>query len=537
MTQWGMVVDLGRCVGCHTCTIACKMENGLPPSTLWRTVLDLESGEFPDVNRAFLPLTCMQCADPPCFNACPTTATKVRPDGIVWIDNDICIGCGSCVVACPYRARHLVPKEKYYFGQATAPELATYDSERVGICTKCQFCYHKYDDAPAGARPGVDPEYTPVCASSCIADAIVFGDWEDPESRISRLARDNSNSVRLLEHLDTKPSVVYLNPPRIEPREPELQHTWHGLATTNFFCGTTGIGLYILGTICGWIGGLGFPPLLTLNGLPETLAGFSLRSLGFQHWTGLLGPMLVIIGLLAVAAEAGRPFRGYNVFRNAFHSWMSRESVFALIFVTLGVLDTLATTHWAVQALAGAAGVGVAWSQGMILRNAKGVPAWNVRAMPHLFVTSALVTGMGGYFVVTGLLDPFMLISPTPYAVGIGLIALGLAFWWVYLTTRPHTPTFAHSMAVLRRPAYLAGVVGLGHLLPAVLLAGGLVAPAINPAAPVVAGLAMLAGGLIAKVAVIQKAAYWVDLFDRHEEQRPATPLPAGRAVEASQAA
>ena len=156
MTRWGMVVDLGRCVGCQTCTIACKMENGLPPGTQWRTVLDVESGRFPDVHRDFVPMTCMHCADPPCYDACPTTATRVRDDGIVWIADEICIGCGSCVVACPYEARHLIPTSKFYFGAPTAPELATYDLGRVGICTKCAFCAHKLDEAPAGTvpRPG-----------------------------------------------------------------------------------------------------------------------------------------------------------------------------------------------------------------------------------------------------------------------------------------------------------------------------------------------------------------------------------------------
>src|SRR5574341_178976 len=135
MSRWGMVVDLGRCVGCQTCTLACKMENGLPPGTLWRTVLDVESGEYPAVRRTFVPLTCMPCAEPPCRDACPTTATKVRPDGIVWIDSALCIGCGSCVVACPYEARHLVAAERYYCGAASPPELATYDLARVGTCT------------------------------------------------------------------------------------------------------------------------------------------------------------------------------------------------------------------------------------------------------------------------------------------------------------------------------------------------------------------------------------------------------------------
>ncbi len=220
-----MAVDLGRCVGCQTCTIACKMENGLPPSTLWRTVPDVESGVYPDVTRTFVPLTCMHCGDPPCLDACPTTATRVRADGIVWIVDDICIGCGSCVVACPYQARHLVASEQYYFGEATATELATYDRGRVGICTKCHFCFHKFDEAPPDAVPGEHPHYTPACSSSCSAEAILFGDLDNPGSRVAKAVAAEPGSVRMLEHLGTEPAVHYLNVPKLDARPPRLQHT------------------------------------------------------------------------------------------------------------------------------------------------------------------------------------------------------------------------------------------------------------------------------------------------------------------------
>ncbi|NIP72190.1 MAG: 4Fe-4S dicluster domain-containing protein, partial [Gammaproteobacteria bacterium] len=247
----------------------------------------------------FFPMTCMHCADPPCHDACPTTATKVRDDGIVWIDDDICIGCGSCVVACPYRARHLVPTERYYFGEATAPEQATYDLERVGICTKCHFCFHKFDDAPAGVVPGEHPEYTPSCASSCIADVIRFGDLDDPTSTVARMVAGNPDATRMLEHLDTDPSVYHLNARPIDDRPPERQHTWHGLAVANFFCGPTGAGLYALATVLGW--GEGTPaPLLSLADPLAILDGFSLGAFHPRQLAGLLGPLLVAIGLLSV---------------------------------------------------------------------------------------------------------------------------------------------------------------------------------------------------------------------------------------------
>ena len=98
MTRWVMIADLRRCVGCQTCTAACKHTNATPPEVQWRRVLDMEFGEYPEVKRVFVPVGCMHCADPPCMHVCPSTATGQRKDGIVTIDYDLCIGCAYCAV-------------------------------------------------------------------------------------------------------------------------------------------------------------------------------------------------------------------------------------------------------------------------------------------------------------------------------------------------------------------------------------------------------------------------------------------------------
>ena len=86
MTQWTMVADLRRCVGCQTCTAACKHANATSPAVQWRRVLDFETGKFPNVGRTFMPVGCMHCSDPPCMHVCPSTATGQRADGLVTID-------------------------------------------------------------------------------------------------------------------------------------------------------------------------------------------------------------------------------------------------------------------------------------------------------------------------------------------------------------------------------------------------------------------------------------------------------------------
>ncbi len=210
MTRFGMVIDLRRCVGCQTCTAACKTANATSPGVQWRRVLDVESGEFPDVRRAFVPTACMHCANPPCEHVCPTTATRQRADGLVTIDDELCIGCANCVMACPYDARSVVRKPRFAYGAPTAPEAMRDDPGRLGIATKCTFCKDRIDlAAHTGQVPGVDPEVTPACVNSCISGAMHFGDLADPGSNVARLLAGNA-SFRMHEELGTDPSVHYL---------------------------------------------------------------------------------------------------------------------------------------------------------------------------------------------------------------------------------------------------------------------------------------------------------------------------------------
>ncbi len=211
MKRYVMAIDLRRCVGCQTCTAACKTANATPPGVQWRRVLDLESGEFPDVQRSFLPVACMHCADPPCEDVCPTSATKKRDDGLVTIDYDICIGCANCIMACPYEARSIVHEPRYAYGATPiASEAARFDPERLGVATKCTFCKDRIDLAErTGQVPGRDPEVTPACVNACISGAMHFGDIGDEKSNVSQLLAQTQH-FRLHEELGTGPSVYYV---------------------------------------------------------------------------------------------------------------------------------------------------------------------------------------------------------------------------------------------------------------------------------------------------------------------------------------
>jgi molybdopterin-containing oxidoreductase family iron-sulfur binding subunit len=201
MTRWGMVIDLARCVGCNACTVACKIENGTPPDHYWARVYTEETGTFPAVKTTYVPALCNHCADAPCVKVCPTGASHQRDDGIVLVDQDKCIGCRACMLACPYSNRFYLRKgelETGYHGERTAFEDAKWQWFTEGTVTKCTFCAHRVDD-------GLEP----ACVVTCPTDARIFGDLDDPQSRPSTLIRER-NGLQPLAELGTNPSVYYV---------------------------------------------------------------------------------------------------------------------------------------------------------------------------------------------------------------------------------------------------------------------------------------------------------------------------------------
>lgn len=207
--HWVMVIDLRKCVGCDTCTVSCKAENRTPPGISYNVVIEEEIGQFPHPAKINLPRPCMQCDRPPCAQVCPTRATYKLENGIVAIDNDRCIGCRYCIVACPYGARSFDFGEGYEeemmgYNDVTSPEYGMDRGERKkgktpqGTVRKCSFCYHRL-------QRGEEP----ACVETCIGDARFFGDLNDPNSVVSKLAA-SPHAFRLRSELGTEPRVIYL---------------------------------------------------------------------------------------------------------------------------------------------------------------------------------------------------------------------------------------------------------------------------------------------------------------------------------------
>ncbi len=206
--RWVMVIDQDKCVGCGRCTLACRASNDVRPEISWNVVL--ATGKVGDKD-VFLPRPCMHCEHAPCVEVCPVEASYRRPDGIVMMDYDRCIGCRYCEVACPYGARSF-NWEAFTGPNPAVPMWGEPEVPRRprGVPEKCSFCFNRVDRGlELGLTPGVDEEATPACVNVCPMGARAFGDLNDPKSNVSKLLA-NSPSYRLREDLGTAPHVYYL---------------------------------------------------------------------------------------------------------------------------------------------------------------------------------------------------------------------------------------------------------------------------------------------------------------------------------------
>ncbi len=210
---WAFAVDTTKCIGCGRCLMACKLENNVPFSgeynrtwverhvvtTDGKVHVDSPEGGidgFPAAPEGvdptkieksyFVPKLCNHCENPPCVSVCPVSATYRTQDGVVLVDQERCIGCGYCVVACPYGARYLVPRG------ARTP------TGNPGVADKCTWCYHR-----------ITKGMQPACVEVCPVQARVFGDLKDEESPVSKVLAGKRTTV-LKPELGTKPKVFYV---------------------------------------------------------------------------------------------------------------------------------------------------------------------------------------------------------------------------------------------------------------------------------------------------------------------------------------
>ena len=197
MVNYGMVIDLNRCVRCRTCYVACKREQNIfahprdsehPYEYYPLRYVEWEYGKYPHVKRAFIPMHCMHCEDPICMRFCPVDAITQRSDGMLHIDKNRCNGCGVCAAICPYGALYI-------------------DSD--GKAGGCDFCIERLEKGSM-----------PKCVETCPAEARIFGDLNNPESEVSKLVGSGKANPLLIKGV--KKTRVYYIPSKSEPRWDKL---------------------------------------------------------------------------------------------------------------------------------------------------------------------------------------------------------------------------------------------------------------------------------------------------------------------------
>ena len=360
--QYRFHFDATACVGCHCCEAACNEQNNNPADVKWRRVGEMEGGEFPKVTQFFNSMSCNHCIDPACLNGCPTESYIKFDNGIVFHDDEVCIGCQYCTWNCPY-------------------EVPVFNADR-GIVTKCHMCHEKLDNGE-----------TPACVQACPAGAIEI-EVVHKDTWIKYDMQKEGVAPELADISITKPTTRYTLPdelPNLTPADEHITKPAHSELPLVFMTVLTQMSV-------GGMVALFMGELLNFLGLSNLADGNFLLSIF------IILPALV--GLPLSALHLGRPLLAYKAMKNYKNSWLSKEALALGVFAVFGIFLSLSYffefSFFKAVFLIGAtlSGVYGIYAQAMIYR-IKARPSWDRTSTSKRF----LGTGYLGFILVSLILS------------------------------------------------------------------------------------------------------------------------------------
>ena len=524
MTKYAFVIDQRKCIGCHACTVACKAEHDIPIGVNRTWVKYIEKCEFPNSRRYFLVNRCNHCDDAPCVTICPTKALYKRKDGIVDFDSSRCIGCKSCMQACPYDALYIDPYSH--------------------TAAKCNYCAHR-------TEVGIEP----ACVVVCPERAIIAGDLHNPDSEIARIVArepvrtrkpeqgtgpnvyylgaeeaainpeiaveelpqmtmwstllnpdqhgtkelDRSKSLRTLKTINQLKPYTPLEPQRRVPTEahivydtPKNKAPWGWKVST--YLGTKSIGTGVM-IVAAFV-----LALYRLNGTLNS-AMYNLLGIGAP----VIGGFFTALTLVLLIADLKRPGRAlFLVFKPNPTSWLVWGGyilgIFGLIeaawFVAalLGLTDVL---RWLFipAMLFGAAGAGYT---AFLFGQAEGRDFWQGPLLLPILLVQAVIAGASALGLLSWPLSIGSSVSTSLTIIMLGAIILHIFLIMIEVFgshSNSHVATAAHYMRSGRFKDIFWGLFfALGSLLPIAMLCIALVIPAAQPALLAFAGILALVG-------------------------------------------
>ena len=502
MTRLGFLLDSDSCIGCHACTIACKSEHDVPLGVNRTWVKYIETGKFPDASRHFSVMRCNQCEDAPCMTICPTNALFRADNGVVDFQDDNCIGCKSCMNACPYDALFINPE--------------------TNTAQKCNFCNHRIE-------VGLEPS----CVVVCPTEAIKVVDFDNPSDPVAKIIGREDVAVRSPEQ-NTKPKVFYkgadqasLDPTRTKihadgmiwadttpdhRQTPVLDHKGHGdagiVARTAYTTShkTTWdmmvSGYLVTKAIAGGI--MMMAALMLVLGHADQQAAVGVVP------PIIAGIMLALTGGLLVG-DLKQPKRFYYLLtKSNFDSWLvkgayvlSGFAALSAVWFLLGAAD--ATSALKIIAIPTALfGAATAGYTAFLFGQCEGRDLWQTPLLLPMLLARAVIAGASAYAILDVVMD-----IPSPRAVWWALLGgvVAIAFLsWVELQSHGsrHVEMAIADMTKGAQKQFFQGGLVFGMLLPAVLAIIALAADIDTPIVVGIAGLSALCGMFLSETAFVR---------------------------------